>query len=81
MRLCKKVFYGASRRIMFCETHHFPDFASRNQENDVSHKIIFCRRRRQKTFYTTPQKNILPPKAARDFSHNPRYLKGDLNKK
>ena len=29
--LCKKVFYGASRQIMFCETRHFNDFAKRNR--------------------------------------------------
>jgi len=37
--LCKKVFAAFGGRIFFCETHHFRDFAKRNRENDVSHKI------------------------------------------
>jgi hypothetical protein len=49
--LCKKYFFGASRRIMFWETRHFRDFASRNRENDASLRRIFCRLRRQKPFF------------------------------
>ena len=37
--LCKKSFAAFCGRIFFCETHHFHDFAKRNRENDVSHKI------------------------------------------
>ena len=45
MRVCRKkrnlakVFGVCGSRIFFCETHHFHDFALRNRENDVSHKI------------------------------------------
>jgi len=53
--LCKKVFYGASRQIIFGWRHLFPDFAKQNQEKDVSIQRMFCRRRRQNTFYTTPK--------------------------
>ena len=54
MRLCKKYFAACGSRILFCETHHFHDLASRNHENDVSHKIKFGAKRREDTFYTTP---------------------------
>jgi len=40
LRLYKKYFYGASRQIIFLETHHFQNFAKRNFENDVPLKII-----------------------------------------
>ena len=64
MSLSKESYPGASRRIMFCETHPFRDFASRNHEKDVSHKKIFCRRRRQKNFHTTPiLVNMYSPKS------------------
>jgi hypothetical protein len=36
-----KILFGASRRIMFCETHHFHDFAKRNRENDASQNVIW----------------------------------------
>jgi hypothetical protein len=52
--LCKKPFLGASRRIIFLETPHFWNFANRNFKNDASLRRIFCCRRRQKPFYTTP---------------------------
>ena len=57
-RLCKKSFHGASRQIIFWETHDFWNFASRNFKNHVSLKIIFCRGRRQITFYTTYLRKI-----------------------
>jgi hypothetical protein len=51
--LCKKVFYGASRRIKFGWRHLFPDFASQNQGKDVSIQRIWgC------------VKSLLPPSAA-----------------
>ena len=36
--LSKESLAAVGGEILFCETHHFPDFAKRNQENDVSHK-------------------------------------------
>jgi hypothetical protein len=62
MRLCKKVFLGAMRQIIFLETRYLRNFALRNCEDNVSIKIKFCRLRRQNTFYTTSQKKILLPK-------------------
>ena len=35
----KSIFFGALRQIIFFETHHFHDFASQNQEKDVSIQI------------------------------------------
>jgi hypothetical protein len=52
--LCKKVFLGASRQIKFGWRDLFPDFASQNQEKDLSIQRIFRRHRRRKPFYTTP---------------------------
>ena len=60
MGLCKEVFLGASRQIKLGWRHLFPDFAKQNQEKDVSIQRIFCRRRRQKTFFTTPRFLTLP---------------------
>jgi hypothetical protein len=77
--LCKKVFLGASRQIIFGWRHLFPDFAKQNQEKDVSIQKIFRRRRRRKPFYTTP-KNILLLQAAKTFLQNPLF-KGGLCKK
>jgi hypothetical protein len=56
LRLYKKYFYGASRQIIFLETHHFQNFALRNFENDVSLKIILglCK----KVFYGASRRMI-----------------------
>jgi len=53
--LYNKVFLGTSRQIKFGWRRLFPDFASQNQEKDASIQRIFRRRRRRKTFYTTPK--------------------------
>jgi hypothetical protein len=56
--LCKKSFAAYGGRIFFWETRHFHDFAKRNRENDVSPKTSFGRRKRRKTFYTTPNSRV-----------------------
>jgi hypothetical protein len=72
----KLLQFVASHQIMFLETRHFHDFASRNHENDVSLKIIFCRRRRQKTFYTT--RTTLPKIISPDNIHLNKYIFSDF---
>jgi hypothetical protein len=39
VRLCKKVFAACGGEIFFGWRHLFPDFASQNQEKDVSIQI------------------------------------------
>ncbi|MFZ4428548.1 MAG: hypothetical protein ACOYOO_15420, partial [Saprospiraceae bacterium] len=42
-----------------------------NHEKQVSIQILFGAKRQENTFYTTSQKSLLPPAAAKDFLHNP----------
>ncbi|MFZ4428321.1 MAG: hypothetical protein ACOYOO_14275, partial [Saprospiraceae bacterium] len=51
--LFKKYFHGASRQIIFYR-HLILKFREAKFQNEVSLKRIFCRRRRQKSFYTPP---------------------------
>jgi hypothetical protein len=81
--LCKKVFYGASHRILFwgCVKRFSPPSAAKySLDEDIFFLILRSKIRKKmssskfnlarstkKNLFTQPRKNLLPPQAAKDF--------------